>query len=53
MGLEPSQNAAPSQFSEGHFIGTDFRHKNLIRKTNGMEIKRKRMNENSSLNILQ
>jgi hypothetical protein len=53
IGLEPSQNATPSQFSEGHFIGTDFRHKNLTKRTNGMEIERKRMKENSSLIILQ
>jgi hypothetical protein len=53
IGLEPSQNATPSQFSKGHFTGTDFRHKNLTRRTNGMETKRKSMKENSSLIILQ
>jgi hypothetical protein len=53
IGLEPSQNAAPSQFSNGHFTGTDFRHKNLIRRSNGIEIENKSMKENSSLIILQ
>jgi hypothetical protein len=53
IGREPSQNAAPSQFSKGHFTGTDFRHKNLIRRSNGMEIESISMKENSSLIILQ